>query len=72
MAWDSTYRKLWSGHALAFSLNPIGEVNSMVKRVFALAFLCAGFLSSVTGFGSITNNDDRPASASQSVNPVIE
>ena len=44
----------------------------MVKRVFALAFLCAGFLSSVTGFGSITNNDDRPASASQSVNPVIE
>ena len=44
----------------------------MVKTVFALAFLCAGFLSSVTGFASITNNDDDPASASQSVNPVIE
>jgi membrane-associated phospholipid phosphatase len=46
----------------------------MVKRVFALAFLCAGFLSSVTGFASttVTNNDDHPASASQSVNPVIE
>jgi hypothetical protein len=46
----------------------------MVKRVFALAFLCAGFLSSVTGFASTTvsNNDDHPASASQSVNAVIE
>ena len=44
----------------------------MVKRIFAFALLCAGFLSSVTGFGSITNNDDHPASASQSVNPVIE
>jgi len=46
----------------------------MVKRVFALAFLCAGFLSSITGFASttITNNDDQPASASPSVNPVIE
>ena len=46
----------------------------MVKRVFSLAFLCAGFLSSITGFASITisNNDDQPASASQSVNPVIE
>jgi hypothetical protein len=46
----------------------------MVKRVFSLAFLCAGFLSSITGFASITisNNDDQPASASPSVNPVIE
>jgi PAP2 superfamily len=46
----------------------------MVKRVFALAFLCAGFLTSVTGFASttVTNNDDHPASASQSVNAVIE
>jgi hypothetical protein len=46
----------------------------MVKRVFALAFLWAGFLTSVTGFASttVTNNDDHPASASQSVNAVIE
>jgi membrane-associated phospholipid phosphatase len=46
----------------------------MVKRVFALAFLCAGFLTSVTGFASttVTNNDDHPASASQSVNAVVE
>jgi hypothetical protein len=45
----------------------------MVKRVFALAFLCAGFLSSITGFAStVTNNDDHPVSASQSMNPVIE
>jgi hypothetical protein len=46
----------------------------MVKRVFALAFLCAGFLTSVTGFASttVTNNDDHPISASQSVNAVIE
>jgi hypothetical protein len=46
----------------------------MVKRVFALALLCAGFLSSVTGFASttVTNKDDYPASTSQSVNPVIE
>jgi PAP2 superfamily len=44
----------------------------MVKRIFAFALLCAGFLSSITGFASITNNDDQPASASQSVNPAIE
>ena len=44
----------------------------MVKANFAFALLCAGFLSSITGFASITNNDDHPASASQSVNPVIE
>ncbi|HTC75436.1 MAG TPA: vanadium-dependent haloperoxidase [Edaphobacter sp.] len=46
----------------------------MVKRVLALAFLYAGFLSSVTGFASIavTNNDDHQASTPQSVNPVIE
>jgi PAP2 superfamily len=46
----------------------------MVKRVFALAFLCAGFLTSVTGFASttISNNDDHPTSASQSANAVIE
>jgi hypothetical protein len=46
----------------------------MVKRVSALAFLCAGFLSSVTGFASttVTNNNDHPASASEAVNPVIE
>jgi hypothetical protein len=46
----------------------------MAKRIFAVALLCAGFLSSVTGFASIaeTNNDNPPASASQSVNPVIE
>jgi hypothetical protein len=46
----------------------------MVKRVFALVFLCAGFLSSATGFAStaVTNIDDHPAPAAQSVNPVIE
>ena len=46
----------------------------MLKRVFTLAFLCAGFWSSVTGFASvpITNHDDHPASAPQSANPVIE
>ncbi len=46
----------------------------MLKRVFTLAFLCAGFGSSVTGFAgvAVTNNDDHPASTSQSVNPVIE
>jgi hypothetical protein len=44
----------------------------MVKRIFPFALLCAGFLSSITGFASITNNDDLPTSASQSVNPVIE
>jgi hypothetical protein len=46
----------------------------MVKRVFALAFLCAGFLTSVTGFASttISNTDDHPTSASQSANAVIE
>jgi hypothetical protein len=45
----------------------------MLKRVFALAFLCAGFWSSVTGFASVTvaNHDDYPATAT-SVNPVIE
>ena len=46
----------------------------MVKRIFALALLCAGLLSSVTGFAStaVASNDDHPDSASQSVNPVIE
>ena len=46
----------------------------MAKRIFAVALLCAGFLRSVSGFASIaeTNNDNPPASASQSVNPVIE
>jgi hypothetical protein len=50
----------------------------MLKRVFTLAFLCAGFWSPVTGFAStpvtnpVTNNDDYPASAPQSANPVIE
>src|SRR5712672_157318 len=46
----------------------------MQKKVFTLAFLCAGFCSSVTGFASaaVTNHDDRPASAAQAVNPVIE
>jgi hypothetical protein len=46
----------------------------MLKRVFTLAFLCAGFCSSVTGFASeaVTNHDDRPAPAPLSVNPVIE
>jgi hypothetical protein len=45
----------------------------MLKRVFTLAFLCAGFWSSATGFASVTvtNNDDHPASPS-TVNPVIE
>jgi hypothetical protein len=45
----------------------------MLKRVFTLAFLCAGFWSSVTGFATVTvtNNDDHPASPS-TVNPVIE
>jgi hypothetical protein len=34
----------------------------MAKRIFAVALLCAGFFSSVTGFASIaiTNNDDPP------------
>jgi hypothetical protein len=46
----------------------------MLKRIFTLAFLCAGFWSSVSGFASIavTNNDDHPATATQSANPVIE
>src|ERR1700759_529247 len=46
----------------------------MAKRIFAWALLCAGFLSSVTGFASVvvTSNDDHPDPASQSVNPVIE
>jgi hypothetical protein len=46
----------------------------MLKRIFTLAFLCAGFCSFVTGFASapVTNHDDRPASAPQPVNPVIE
>jgi len=46
----------------------------MLKRVFTLAFLCAGFCSSFTGFASeaVTNHDDPPASAPLSVNPVIE
>src|SRR5437879_10039978 len=46
----------------------------MLKRVFTLAFLCAGFWSSVTGSASAaaTNHDDHPASAGQPVNPVIE
>jgi len=46
----------------------------MLKRVFTLAFLCAGFWSPVTGSASApaANNDDHPASAAQAVNPVIE
>jgi len=46
----------------------------MAKRIFAFALLCAGLLSSVTGFASFaeTNNDDHPDSASQPANPVIE
>jgi hypothetical protein len=46
----------------------------MLKRIFTLAFLSAGFWSSVTGFAcvAVTNNDDRPATATQSANPVIE
>jgi hypothetical protein len=46
----------------------------MLKRVFTLAFLCAGFCSSVTGFASIpvTNNDDHQSSTPPLVNPVIE
>jgi hypothetical protein len=46
----------------------------MLKRVFTLACLCAGFWSSVTGFASaaVTNNDDHPASAASPVNAVIE
>src|ERR1700688_1519632 len=46
----------------------------MLSRIFTLACLCAGLWSSVTGFASVavTNNDDRPATATQSANPVIE
>ncbi len=46
----------------------------MLKRVFTLAFLCAGFWTAVTGSTSAaaTNHDDHPASAGQPVNPVIE
>ncbi len=46
----------------------------MLKRVFTLAFLCAGFWSSVNGSASAaaTNHDDHPGSAPQSVNTVIE
>jgi hypothetical protein len=46
----------------------------MLKRIFALAFLCAGFWSSGTGFASVaaTQDDDHPASAASAVNPVIE
>ena len=46
----------------------------MLRRVFTLAFLCAAFYSPVTSFASAaaTNDDDRPASAAQAVNPVIE
>ena len=46
----------------------------MLKRIFTLAFLCAGFWSAVTGFASVaeTNNDDHPATDTQSANPVIE
>jgi hypothetical protein len=50
----------------------------MLKKLFTLAFLCAGFWSPVTSFASvtianpITNNDEHPASAPPSVNPVIE
>ena len=46
----------------------------MLKRVFTLAFLCAGFLSSVTIFASAAERgvDDQPASTAQPVNPVIE
>jgi hypothetical protein len=46
----------------------------MLKKVFTLAFLCAGFWSSFTASASAaaTKNDDNPASATQPVNPVIE
>jgi hypothetical protein len=46
----------------------------MLKRIFTLAFLCAGFWSSVTSFASVavTSNDDHSASTASSVNPVIE
>jgi hypothetical protein len=46
----------------------------MGKKIFMLAFLCAGFWSSVIGFASVavTNHDDHPASTTPSVNPVIE
>src|SRR5947209_1601995 len=60
---------LWHFHA-----NPTGEENSMLKRVFTLAFLCTGFWSSVAIFASAPETcfDDQPASAAQPVNPVIE
>jgi hypothetical protein len=46
----------------------------MLKRIFALAFLCAGFWSSGTGFASVAaiHDDDHPSSAASPVNPVIE
>jgi len=46
----------------------------MAGRLFTLAFLCAGFWSSVTGLTRflVTNHDDPPASAPSPVNPVIE
>jgi hypothetical protein len=46
----------------------------MLKRVFALAFLCAGFWSSGTGLASVaaTHDDDHPSSSASPVNPVIE
>jgi hypothetical protein len=46
----------------------------MLKRVFTLAFLCAGFWSSVAVSASVPERDfdDQPASAAQPVNPVIE
>jgi hypothetical protein len=46
----------------------------MLKRIFALAVLCAGFWSSGTGFASVAaiHDDDHPSSAASPVNPVIE
>jgi len=46
----------------------------MLKRIFTLACLYAGFWSSVPGFASViaADNDDHPASAAASANPVIE
>src|SRR5258705_7052575 len=60
---------LWHSHA-----NPTGEEIPMLKKVFTLAFLCAGFWSSFTASAraAATNDDDHASSATQPVNPVIE
>ena len=47
----------------------------MVRKLFTLAFLCAGLWSPATGVAGIavaSNNDHPAASAPQSANPVIE